>query len=99
MEITEVKIRRIFTNEPHLRAIVSVVIDDCLAVHDIKLIEGQKGFFLAMPNRKTAAGKFLDVVHPMNSEIRQRFFEAIYAAYLKELAEAQAIDEVAAGSQ
>lgn len=70
MEITDIKFRKIFPNGK-LRAIVSVTFDDLFVVHDIKVIEGQNGFFVAMPNRKTTHGEFKDIAHPINSEARQ----------------------------
>lgn len=86
MNITDIIIRRVFHDEPHLRAIASIVIDNCLAIHDIKLIEGNKGFFIAMPNRQLNDGKYIDIVHPMNREVRDYLFEGIYDAYISEIA-------------
>lgn len=80
MNITEIKIRRTYT-EGRLRALVSVTIDEDLAVHDIKVIEGPERFFVAMPSRREESGVFRDVVHPITSEARQLMENEILEAY------------------
>ena len=80
MEITDVKIRKIMS-EGRLRAVVSVTIDDMFAVHDIRIIEGDNGLFIAMPSRKTATGSYRDIAHPINPEVRAMFEKAILEAY------------------
>ena len=80
MKITEVKIRKTF-DEGALRAIVSVTIDDVFAVHDIKIINGSKGMYVAMPCRKCKDGEFRDVAHPLNTEIRTYFNDTILKKY------------------
>ncbi len=80
MEITDVRIRKI--NAPgKMRAVASVIFDDMFAVHDIKIIEGQNGLFIAMPSRKTPAGEYKDIVHPINSETRAMLQDCILKAY------------------
>lgn len=85
MEITDVKIRRIMS-EGRLRAVVSVTIDDALAVHDIKIVEGDERLFAAMPSRKDENGVFRDIVHPVSASARKMFEECILEAYQKQLA-------------
>lgn len=71
MNITDVRVRRI-TKEGKMRAVVSITIDDEFVVHDIKVIEGENGLFIAMPSRKEADGEFRDIAHPINSGTRER---------------------------
>lgn len=80
MTITDVKVRRLF-NEKRLRALVSLTLDNELAVHDIKVIQGNDRLFTAMPSRRDPEGVFRDVVHPITSELRQKIEEAVLAAY------------------
>ncbi len=75
MNITDVRIRKITTGGK-MKAVVSLTIDDCFAVHDIKVIESQNGLFIAMPSRKTPDGQFKDIAHPINSETR-KFLEKL----------------------
>lgn len=80
MKVTDVRVRKI-TNEGKMKAIVSVTFDNELVVHDIKVIEGQNGLFIAMPSRKTPDGQFKDIAHPINSETREKLQQAILAEY------------------
>lgn len=82
MKITNINVRRTF-NEEKLKAIVSVTIDNCLAVHDIKLIQGETRLFVAMPNRMDSNGVFRDIVHPINPETRDSLESLILHAYEK----------------
>lgn len=82
MTISEIKIRRTF-NEGNLKAIASVVLDNCVAVHDIKVIQGNSRLFVAMPSRKGEDGAYRDIVHPMGSDTRTSFEEEILGAYEK----------------
>ena len=82
MTITDVRIRKIAT-EGKMKAIVSVTFDNEFVVHDIKVIEGQNGLFIAMPSRKTPDGEFKDIAHPINTETRERIQGAILEAYEK----------------
>ncbi|MGN1102122.1 MAG: septation regulator SpoVG [Huintestinicola sp.] len=93
MTITETKIRSINTTEEgRLRAVVSITIDDCLAIHDIKVIEGDEKLFVAMPSRKDENGMFRDIVHPIDSETRETLEEVILDAYLRYVMTAEAVD-------
>jgi len=92
MNITDIRIRRTY-QENRLRALVSVTIDDDLAVHDIKVIEGPKRLFVAMPSRKDEIGTFRDIVHPITPEARKTLEDKVLEAYRKYLAEAQAEEQ------
>ncbi|MCR4793840.1 MULTISPECIES: septation regulator SpoVG [Ruminococcus] len=85
MEITDVKVRKIMS-EGRLRAVVSVTIDDMLAVHDIKVVQGDERLFVAMPSRKDENGVFRDIVHPISPSARKLFEESILDAYERQLA-------------
>ena len=80
MEITDVRVRKI-NSEGKMKAIVSVTFDDCFVVHDIKIIEGQNGPFIAMPSRKMPDGEFKDIAHPINSQTRSLIQESVFKAY------------------
>ena len=82
MTITDVRVRKI-ASEGKMKAIVSVTFDNEFVVHDIKIIEGQNGLFIAMPSRKTPDGEFKDIAHPINTETRERIQSAILEAYEK----------------
>ena len=86
MEITDVRIRKI-SDDGKMKAVASVTFDDEFVVHDIKVIDGQNGLFVAMPSRKMGEGDFRDIAHPLVSEMRNRIKDAIFAAYDKLLAE------------
>ncbi|WP_209797210.1 septation regulator SpoVG [Clostridium moniliforme] len=86
MQITDVRIRKIAT-DGKMKAIVSVTFDDQFVVHDIKVIEGQNGLFIAMPSRKTPDGEFKDIAHPINTDARETIQTAILQAYDKALLE------------
>ena len=75
-------------DDSKLRAVATITIDDCFVVHDIKVIEGADGPFIAMPSRKTNDGEFKDIAHPLNTETREQLRDAILAAYHEALAEA-----------
>ena len=81
MKITSVSIRRAEKEDSRMKAIASVLIDDEFAVHDIRIIEGTKGLFIAMPSRKTATGEYKDIAHPINAETREKIQKAILEAY------------------
>lgn len=83
MKITSVNVRRIEKENSRMKGIASVLLDDCFAVHDIRIIEGDKGLFIAMPSRKTAVGDYRDIAHPINPEVRAMFEEAILGEYEK----------------
>ena len=81
MKITSVNVRKIEKEGSRMKGIASVVLDDSFAVHDIRIIEGEKGLFIAMPSRKNALGEYRDIAHPINPEVRAMFDEAILDAY------------------
>ena len=85
MNITDVKIRKMLS-EGRLRAVVSVTIDDMLAVHDIKVVQGDERLFVAMPSRKDENGVFRDIIHPISASARRMFEETILDAYEKQAA-------------
>ena len=88
MKITDIKVRRTYTTG-RLLAVVSIVIDDALAVHDIKVIEGPERLFVAMPSRKEKTC-YRDIVHPIQSDVRRELEEAILAEYHRAIEEAEA---------
>ena len=81
MKITSENVRKIEKENSRMKGIASVLIDDSFAVHDIRIIEGDNGLFIAMPSRKTATGGYRDIAHPINPEGRAMFEEAIFEAY------------------
>ena len=81
MEITSVNVRKIEKEGSRMKGIASILLDDSFAVHDIRIIEGDNGLFIAMPSRKTATGGYRDIAHPINPEVRAMFEEAILTAY------------------
>ena len=86
MNITDVRIRKI-SDDGKMKAVVSITFDDEFVVHDIKIIDGQNGRFIAMPSRKMGEGDFRDIAHPLLSETRTKIKEAIFAEFEKVLAE------------
>lgn len=82
MEITDVRIRKIAA-EGKMKAIVSITFDNEFVVHDIKVIEGQNGLFIAMPSRKTPDGEFKDIAHPINTQTREKIQQSILGEYEK----------------
>ncbi|WP_026881769.1 septation regulator SpoVG [Clostridium akagii] len=93
MQITDVRIRKI-TTEGKMKAIVSVTFDNEFVVHDIKVIEGQNGLFIAMPSRKTPDGEFKDIAHPINTITREKIQTAILDEYEKVKSEEIKSEEV-----
>ena len=86
IQITDVRVRKI-TKEGKMKAIVSITIDDEFVVHDIKVIEGEKGLFIAMPSKKAADGEYRDIAHPIKSGTRDFSQKIILESYEKALAE------------
>ena len=80
MQITDVRVRKV-TKEGKMKAVVSITIDEEFVVHDIKIIEGEKGLFIAMPSRKAADGEYRDIAQPINSETRERIQSIILEKY------------------
>jgi stage V sporulation protein G len=89
MQITDVRVRRV-EKEGKMKAIVSITIDEEFVVHDIKVIDGEKGLFIAMPSRKAADGEYRDIAHPINSDTRSKIQQIILDKYQDEMA---ALDE------
>ncbi|MBQ8413080.1 MAG: septation regulator SpoVG [Lachnospiraceae bacterium] len=87
MQITDVRVRKV-TKEGKMKAVVSITIDDEFVVHDIKVIEGEKGLFIAMPSRKAADGEYRDIAHPINSGTRESIQKLILERYEQALLEA-----------
>ena len=83
MKITDVRIRKV-EREGKMRAVVSITIDDEFVVHDIKVIEGEKGLFIAMPSRRAADGEYRDIAHPINSQTRDSIQRIILEKYQSE---------------
>ncbi len=81
MKITSVNVRKIEKESSRMKGIASVLLDDSFAVHDIRIIEGDNGLFIAMPSKKTATGGYRDIAHPVNQEVRAMFEQAILEAY------------------
>ncbi|MBD5454605.1 MAG: septation regulator SpoVG [Lachnospiraceae bacterium] len=86
MRITDVRVRKM-TQDSKMKAIVSITIDDEFVVHDIKVIEGEKGLFIAMPSKKATDGEYRDIAHPINSATRERIQSIILDSYEKALLE------------
>ena len=85
MQITDVRIRKV-EKEGKMKALVSITIDEEFVVHDIKIIEGEKGLFIAMPSRKAADGEYRDIAHPINSDTRDRIQKLILEKYQETMA-------------
>lgn len=88
MQITDVRVRKV-TKEGKMRAVVSITIDDVFVVHDIKVIEGEKGLFIAMPSRKASDGGYRDIAHPINSETRDKIQSLILEKYQEVASESE----------
>ena len=86
MNITDVRVRKM-TKESKMKAVVSITIDDEFVIHDINVVEGEKGLFIAMPSRKAADGEYRDISHPINSQTSSSIQEIVLAAYEKALLE------------
>ena len=85
MQITDVRIRKV-EKEGKMKAVVSITIDEEFVVHDIKIIEGEKGLFIVMPSRKAADGEYRDIAHPINSDTRDRIQKLILEKYQETMA-------------
>ncbi|WP_418791323.1 septation regulator SpoVG [Phosphitispora sp. TUW77] len=87
MNVTDVRVRKI-NQDGKMKAIVSVTLDDSFVIHDVKVVEGQNGLFVAMPSRKTPDGEFRDIAHPITSNAREVIQSAVLEAYQNALATA-----------
>ena len=85
MQITDVRIRKV-EKEGKMKAVVSITIDEEFVVHDIKVIEGDKGLFIAMPSKKATDGEYRDIAHPINSDTRERIQTLILQKYQETMA-------------
>ena len=94
MRITDVRVRKV-AKDGKMKAVVSITLDDEFVVHDIKVIEGEKGLFIAMPSRKASDGEYRDIAHPINSETRERIQAIILEQYEKTAAETAEAEEAA----
>ena len=92
MQITDIKIRKFFDEGP-MKAVVSVTFDDCLAVHDIKVIYARDRYFIVMPSRKNPDGSYRDIVHPINADFRAMIEETVIDAYHVQLVAAEHDEE------
>lgn len=86
MQVTDVRVRKI-AKESKMKAVVSITLDDEFVVHDIKIIEGEKGLFIAMPSKKASDGEYRDIAHPINSQTREAIQKIILENYEKALSE------------
>ena len=95
MQTTDIRVRKL-TKEGKMKAVVSVTFDDVFVVHDIKVIDGDKGLFIAMPSRRAGDGEYRDIAHPINSDMRDRLQSEILAKYeeaVKEIRENETAEE------
>ncbi len=83
INITDVRVR-LFDTDSKIKAAVSITLDSCFVIHELKVIEGKTGLFVIMPGRKAKDGRFKDLVHPLNTETRACIQNAVLAAYAKE---------------
>ena len=86
MQVTDVRVRKI-AKESKMKAVVSITLDDEFVVHDIKIIEGDKGLFIAMPSKKASDGEYRDIAHPINSQTRESIQKVILESYERALVE------------
>ena len=92
MRITDVRVRKV-TKEGKMKAVVSITIDNEFVVHDIKVIEGEKGMFIAMPSRKASDGEYRDIAHPINSETRERIQSLILKKFEEVIDQEELMEE------
>ena len=85
LKISDVRVRLVQKEDSKLKAVASMTIDDCFVVHDIKVIEGQEGYFIAMPSRKASDGEYKDIVHPINTETRKQIIDIVLEAFNQEV--------------
>lgn len=89
MNITEIRIRLVKKDEGKLKGVATITIDDCFVIHDIKIIRGSDDYFISMPSKKTPAGEYKDIVHPLNTETREMLRDNILAEFHKALKAAE----------
>jgi stage V sporulation protein G len=95
MIVTDVRMRKVLS-EGKMKAIVSITLDNAFVVHDVKVVDGQNGLFVAMPSRKTPTGEFRDIAHPISQEARDMIQEKVLETYQRALAEEEmaAVEEL-----
>ncbi|MBO5286119.1 MAG: septation regulator SpoVG [Clostridia bacterium] len=84
MQITDVRARIVKRDDSKLKAVASITFDNCFVVHDIKVIEGNEGYFVAMPSRKSSEGEHKDIAHPINTETREAIIKVVLDAFYAE---------------
>lgn len=89
LKISDVRVRLVQKEDSKLKAVASMTIDDCFVIHDIKIIEGQEGYFIAMPSRKASDGEYKDIAHPINTDTRKQIIDIILDAFNQELNKAE----------
>lgn len=94
MQITDVRLRKVNNQDTRMKALVSITFEDSFVIHDLRVIEGNNGLFVAMPSKRTPDGEFRDIAHPINSEMRQHVQEEIMKVYdeTEDVAETQQSD-------
>ena len=85
MEITSITVRKLEKEDSKIKGISTVIINDSIAIHGIRIVEGEKGLFIAMPSRKTTSDEWVDIVHPIKKETRELLHNAIINEYQKEV--------------
>ena len=81
LKISDVRVRLVQKDDSKMKAVASITIEDCFVVHDIKIIEGKDGYFIAMPSRKASDGEYKDIVHPINTETRNQIISLVLEAF------------------
>ena len=89
MQLTDIKVRKTFDDESPMKAVVSVTFDDCLALHDIKVIYAKEKYFIVMPSKKNSDGSYRDIVHPINATFREELEGKVLDAYFSALENAE----------
>lgn len=89
LKISDVRVRLVQKEDSKLKAVASMTIEDCFVIHDIKIIEGQEGYFIAMPSRKASDGEYKDIAHPINTDTRKQIIDVILNAFNEEVAKAE----------
>ena len=89
LKISDVRVRLVQKEDSKLKAVASMTIDECFVIHDIKIIEGQEGYFIAMPSRKASDGEYKDIAHPINTDTRKQIIDIILNAFNEEVAKAE----------
>ena len=92
MEVTDVRLRTV-KSDSRMKAITSITLDDELVIHDIRVIDGNNGLFVAMPSKRTPDGEFRDIAHPINSNMRAKIQDAVLAKYESVLKQAEKYEE------